>query len=99
MKPVMPTPLTARERQHVRIERRIRAKRRAGPFWTGSKAETEAYEATRKGRSVATFDPFDDVPTYGRKRTKPLFKPRPLSQARLGTEPHPLCSDCRGGAV
>lgn len=78
----MSAPITDAERRGVQMEREIQAKRRAGPFWTGTRGEWAHLEATTGG----TFDAFDAVPTYGKKRAKKPFKLANLKRIKVCCE-------------
>lgn len=75
---IHPAPITDRERRLVAIDRELQAKRRAGPFWTGTAADWAEIVAQREGK----FNPFEDAPTYGRKRTKKQFQLPDLKKVR-----------------
>lgn len=66
----MSAPITDEERKGVQIERDIQAKRRAGPFWTGSKEQWAEIDGKKEGN----FNAFEDAPTYGNKRKKKGFQ-------------------------
>ena len=75
----MATPITEDERRGVQLDREIQAKRRAGPFWTGTREEWAEIEA----RSGGEFNPFEGVPTYGKKRTKKPFQLANLKRIKV----------------
>lgn len=78
----MAAPITDAERRGVQLEREIQAKRRAGPFWTGTREDWARME-TSLGHA---FDAFDAVPTYGKKRAKKPFKLANLKRIKVCCE-------------
>lgn len=81
----MAAPITAEEREGVQIEREIQAKRRAGPFWTGTQDEWAEIDT----RSGGNFNPFDGVVTYGKKRVRKPFQLANLKRIKV-------CCGCIG---
>ena len=78
---IMSAPITDDERRGVQIQRDMQARRQAGPFWTGTKADWAEIDAKR-GESGG-HDPFEDVNTYGKKRKRDSFKLADLSKVKL----------------
>lgn len=79
----MAAPITDSERRQVQIGRELDAKRRAGPFWTGTREDWAQIDAV-SGNPGGNFDPFGDAQTYGKKHTKRPFKLADLSKVKLG---------------
>lgn len=81
---IFPAPITDDERAIVAIERSMKAQRRAGPFWTGSKEQWAQYDAQNNIPVDGFFNPFENVATYGRKNLKRPWRPADLSRIKLG---------------
>lgn len=79
----MAAPITDEERREVQIGREMDAKRRAGPFWTGTREDWAQIDAV-SGNPGAKYDPFEDAQTYGKKHMKRPFKLADLSKVKLG---------------
>lgn len=79
----MSAPITDEERREVQIYRELDAKRRVGPFWTGTREDWAQIDAT-SGKSGESHDPFENAQTYGKKHTKKTFKLADLSKVKLG---------------
>ena len=79
----MAAPITDQERREVQIYRELDAKRRAGPFWTGTREDWALIDAA-SGNPGGAFDPFEDAQTYGKKHTKRAFKLADLTKVKLG---------------
>lgn len=98
---VLAAPITETERRQVQILRELDAKRRAGPFWTGTKEDWARIEAV-SGRN-AVYDPFECAQ---KKSSKRAFRLADLATVKLG-ELHPsLCAgvssglcDCRAAVL
>lgn len=94
---VQPGPITDDERSLVQIERDMLSQRRAGPFWTGSKAQWAEYEA-QSGRMTANVDAFDSVMSYGKRNLKRAWRPTDLSKIKLGMDAYSLLKGFNGTA-
>ena len=77
----MAAPTTDNERRQVQIGRELQAKRRAGPFWTGTKEDWAKLD--KDANMGSRYNPFEDAPTYGKKTMKKQFKLAPLSKIKL----------------
>ena len=79
---VMAAPATDDERREVQLWRELDAKRRAGPFWTGTRDDWAQLDA---GNGILDMksDPFENAQTYGKKHTKRAFKMADLSKVKL----------------
>ena len=81
---IFPAPPTAEERAMMKFERTLNAQRRAGPFWTGSREQWAQFDAQSNKTVAATYDPFEDAATYGKRNLKRPWKPANLSRIKLG---------------
>ncbi len=72
-------PITESERRQIQILRELDAKRRAGPFWTGTKEDWARIEAA-SGRN-AVYDPFECAQKKSSKRS---FRLADLTTVKLG---------------
>ena len=81
--PVLPpTPISNSERRQVQIWRGLDAKRRAGPFWTGTKDDWVKVDALDL-RNASAIDPFE-VAASRRGGGKRTFRMADLRTVKLG---------------
>jgi len=71
--------VTDEEHRGVRMERDLQAKRRAGPFWTGTREEWAEIDAQTGGG----YNPFDGSATYSKKRAKKPFRQANLKRIKV----------------
>ena len=76
---ILAAPITNSERRQIQILRELDAKRRAGPFWTGTKEDWARIEAV-SGRN-AVYDPFECAQ---KKSSKRAFRLADLTKVKLG---------------
>ena len=67
------------EKREVAMMREMREKRRAGPFWTGSKEQWAKVDAAGEKRN---FDMFGGAETYGNKSRKKPFQLADLKKVK-----------------
>ena len=79
---VLATAVTDSERRQVQILRELDAKRRAGPFWTGTKEDWARIDSM-SGRN-AVYNPFECANGSGKRGVKRQFKLVDLKTIKLG---------------
>ncbi len=77
---IVAAPVTDEERKRVQSYRRMQAKRRAGPFWTGSREQWAEIDS-KTGSSLSAFE---NAATYSnRKRKAKPFKLPNLKKVKV----------------
>ena len=84
--------VTDSERRQVQILRELDAKRRAGPFWTGTKEDWARIDSM-SGRN-AVYNPFECANGSGKRGVKRQFKMVDLKTIKLGVFNHKVSLRC-----
>jgi hypothetical protein len=95
--PIHPSaPISDTEHRQVQIWRELDAKRRAGPFWTGTKDDWVRIDSLSVRNASAVVDPFE-VAASRRGGGKRMFRMADLRRVKLGKFSSPL--SCSGVSV
>ena len=95
--PIHPSaPISDTERRQVQIWRELDAKRRAGPFWTGSKDDWVRIDSLSVRNASAVVDPFEVAASRrgGGKRTFRMADLRRVKLGKFSPSSHMSCGAC-----